>query len=244
MKYKITIEYNGWGFVGWQEQEGLRTIQSTIQQAIFSFSGETVVVHAAGRTDAGVHATGQVAHFELQKQTSPDEICGALNHFLRTEGIAVLSAEQVPHEFHARFCAKSRSYFYRIKNRRAHLTLDYRLAWMVPEKLDIDLMNEGAKYLIGKHNFESFRSTQCQANSPLRSIKSIVASRDGDDIRIDISAQSFLHNQVRIIVGTLRKIGNGCWKPSRVAEILETKNRSAAGETAPPYGLYLSKVEY
>jgi tRNA pseudouridine38-40 synthase len=243
-RYKITIEYDGSDFHGWQEQKGLRSVQQTIQEAIFKFSGESVVLYGAGRTDAGVHAIGQVGHFDLQTFKDPNEVSRALNHFLKNEKIAILKTEEVTEDFHARFSAVSRSYVYKILNRRAHLTTQKGLAWHVMEPLDVTLMHEAAQHLIGFHDLTSFRSAQCQSTSALKSISSIAVERHGENIEVFITARSFLHNQVRIIVGTLRKVGNGFWHPSKIQEIIEARDRSAAGQTAPPYGLYLRNCLY
>ena len=243
-RFKITIEYDGNGYYGWQEQEELPTIQGTIQEAIFQFCGERVVVNGAGRTDAGVHALSQVAHFEVVRDTNPNEVMNALNHFLQNSRIAILKCEEVDDTFNARFSAKSRSYVYTIINRRAHLTHEKGYAWHVVDELDIMLMNEGAEYLIGNHDLESFRAANCQARSARRSIDKLEVVRHGSKIKVFISAKSFLHNQVRIIVGTLRKVGNGSWNVNKIPEIIKSKNRSAAGPTAPACGLYLSAIEY
>lgn len=243
-RYKIEIEYDGGSFYGWQEQEELPTIQSSIQKAIQQFCGEVVVVHGAGRTDAGVHALKQVAHFDIDKVTTAKDVQSALNHFLQYSKIAILSAEEVENTFHARFSAKNRSYIYKIINRRQHLTHDKGFAWHVVEQLNIEAMNCGAKHLIGRHDFESFRSAQCQARSSLKSIDSLRVERHNNRVELFITARSFLHNQVRIIVGTLYKIGRGSWEPDKILEILALKSRSAAGRTAPAHGLYLSDVTY
>jgi tRNA pseudouridine38-40 synthase len=243
-RYKIKFEYDGSDFHGWQEQKGLVSVQETIQTAIENFSGEVVTVHGAGRTDAGVHALGQVAHFDLNNHKPSNEVCSALNHFLKNKKIAILEAVEVGQDFHARFSAKSRSYIYIIINRKAHLTTQQGLAWHIPEKLDENLMHAAAQHLTGLHDLASFRSSQCQAKSSVKSIDVIEVERYDERIEIFIKARSFLHNQVRIIVGTLRKIGNASWHPNKIQQILAARNRSAAGQTAPPYGLYLSGVEY
>jgi len=242
--YKIVIEYDGNGYYGWQEQEELPTIQGAIQDAIFQFCGERVIVHGAGRTDAGVHALAQVAHFHLIRDSSPDEVLSALNHFLQHTKITILSSELVDSDFHARFSAKYRSYIYTIINRKAHLTHDKGYAWHVIDYLDTSLMQAGAEYLIGNHNLESFRASSCQAHSARRSIEKLQVTRDGSEVKISITAKSFLHNQVRIIVGTLRKIGNGSWSSTKIPEIISARRREAAGPTAPSCGLYLSAVDY
>lgn len=243
-RFKVVVEYDGNGYYGWQEQEELPTIQGTIQDAIFQFCGEKVVVHGAGRTDAGVHALAQVAHFEVVRDTNPSEVMNALNHFLQHAKVAIISCELVDDSFHARFSAKSRSYVYTIINRKAHLTREKGYAWHVVEDLNVDLMNDAAQYLIGKHDLESFRAANCQAHSARRSIDKLQVVRNGCKVEVFITAKSFLHNQVRIIVGTLRKVGNGTWTPPKVAQIISARDRRAAGPTAPACGLYLSAVDY
>ncbi len=243
-RFKIVIEYDGSGYYGWQEQEELPTIQRAIQDAIFQFCGEKVVVHGAGRTDAGVHALAQVAHFEIVRMTNPNEIISALNHFLQYSRIAILNCEEVNDNFHARFSAKYRSYIYIIINRKAHLTQEKGYAWHVVEELDVDLMNEAAQHLIGHNNLESFRAANCQAKSAHRSIDKLEVIRHGSKVEACISAKSFLHNQVRIIIGTLRKLGNGSWNVNKIPEIIKAKKRAAAGPTAPACGLYLSDIGY
>jgi tRNA pseudouridine38-40 synthase len=243
-RYKIVIEYDGNGYYGWQEQEDLPTIQGVIQDAIFQFCGEKVILTGAGRTDAGVHALAQVAHFQILRETNANEVMGAINHFLQHTKIAIISCELVDNNFHARFSAKSRSYIYTIINRKTHLTHNKGYAWQVIDELDADLMHTGGQYLLGSHNLESFRAANCQAHSARRSIDKLQVIRHGNRVDVTITAKSFLHNQVRIIVGTLRKIGNGSWPPSKIAEIISARSRQAAGPTAPSSGLYLSGVEY
>lgn len=243
-RFKVIIEYDGNGYYGWQEQEELPTIQGVIQNAIFQFCGESVVVHGAGRTDAGVHALAQVAHFEIMRDTNPSEVMNALNHFLQFSGVAILNCEEVDNTFHARFSAQSRSYIYTIINRKTHLTHAKNYAWHVIDELDVTLMNAGAQYLIGNHDLQSFRAANCQARSARRSIDKLEVTRNNCKIEVSISAKSFLHNQVRIIVGTLRKIGNSSWSIDKIPEIIKSKNRSAAGPTAPACGLYLSDIKY
>lgn len=243
-RYKIVIEYDGNGYYGWQEQEDLPTIQGVIQDAIFQFCSERVVVHGAGRTDAGVHALAQVAHFDLIRETNPDEVMSAINHFLQHTKVAIITCALVDNDFHARFSAKYRSYIYTIINRRTHLTYNKGYGWHVIDELDAVLMDTGAQYLVGNHNLESFRAANCQAHSARRSIEKLKVVRNGSIIEVSITAKSFLHNQVRIIVGTLRKIGNGSWAPSKIPEIISAGSRQAAGPTAPGCGLYLSSVEY
>ena len=244
-RYKIELEYDGSDFSGWQQQDGVPSVQETVQNAIYAFTGEKVNIYGAGRTDAGVHALGQVAHFDLHKSFSADKVGNAMNHFLKRSNIGVLNVEVVDDSFHARFSAKSRSYIYRIINRRTPLTLERNRAWHVIQNLDVEKIQDAAQYLIGKHDFSSFRSTYCQSISPHKTLDVITVERHSMDlIEIYISARSFLHNQVRIIVGTLYKIGIGSWTSEKMLEILKARNRATAGQTAPPYGLYLYKIRY
>ncbi len=243
-RYKITIEYNGQPFIGWQRQEVEPSVQGTIEAALFKMSGSEITLHGAGRTDAGVHATGQVAHFDIRQDFPMDEIMGAINHYVKPLPISVLKVEAVDDEFHARFSALSRAYIYKIINRKAPLALENGRAWHIKEDLGIEAMQEAANYLIGKHDFSSFRSAQCQSKNPVKTIDTIELIRKGEGIEMHIKAPSFLHNQVRIIIGNLRKVGNGAFKPLQIKKILEAKDRTKAAETAPPDGLYLVEVKY
>ena len=243
-KYKITIEYDGTNFVGWQRQENGPSIQSSIEDAIKKISSETVNIFGAGRTDSGVHAKGQVAHFELSKNISLDKMQDGLNQHLRPLPIAILKVEAVDEDFHARFSAKLRIYKYLIINRRSPLTINKNQAWGVFKKLKIKIMKEAAIFLEGKKDFSAFRSIHCQASSSIKTIKSCTVQENEEYISINVSARSFLHSQVRIIVGTLVEIGKGKIKSEDVKKIIESKNRSEAGPTAPAHGLYLLKVEY
>lgn len=245
MRYKITIEYNGSGFSGWQKQQhSTNSIQEAIENAIFKFSGEEVTLYCGGRTDAGVHATGQVAHFDMQKEFELYRIRNATNYHLRSIPIVVLNAEVVDNAFHARFSAKKRYYEYKVVNRYAPAALEKGYVWQVFNPLDVNIMHEAAKYLIGKHDLSSFRSKDCQAKSPVKTIDDIDITQDGNQIYIKISALSFLHNQVRIIVGTLVEFGKNKTDPQKMRQIIDQQRRSAAGVTAPPYGLYLVKIDY
>ncbi|WP_168464085.1 tRNA pseudouridine(38-40) synthase TruA [Wolbachia endosymbiont of Ctenocephalides felis wCfeT] len=245
MRYKITIEYNGRNFSGWQKQQhSTNSIQETIESAIFSFSGEKIMLYCGGRTDAGVHAFGQVAHFDMQREFELYRIRNAINYHLKSIPIVVLNAEVVDDAFHARFSAKKRHYEYRIVNRYAPAALEYGYVWPVFNPLDINIMQEAAKYLIGRHDFSSFRSKDCQAANPVRTIDSIDIIQDGNRIHIKISALSFLHNQVRIIVGTLVEFGKNKTDPREMLNILNECKRAAAGVTAPSCGLYLVKIDY
>ncbi|MFW0776634.1 MAG: tRNA pseudouridine(38-40) synthase TruA [Rickettsiales bacterium] len=251
-KYKLTIEYDGTGFAGWQRQVEDPSIQASLIAAVKKFCGETVDVVGAGRTDAGVHATAQVAHIELSKEHDPFRIMQGLNFHLMSEEtappttnqITVVNAEAVEDNFHARFSATSRSYVYRIMNRRARLGLDIGRAWHVAEVLDVETMQEAANLLIGDHDFSSFRDSQCQAKSPVKTMEKLQVQRNGNEIRIYAHARSFLHHQVRIITGTLVLVGKGKWQVSDVQKALDAKERKAAGITAPPEGLYLIGVGY
>ncbi len=243
-RYKLVIEYDGRGLVGWQRQDNGPSVQAALEDAVKGFCGETVTAHAAGRTDAGVHALGQVAHIDLDKETDAETVRDALNHHLRPARIAVLCAEAVDAEFHARFSAVERAYLYRIVNRCAPLTLDHGRAWFVPVPLDATAMHQAAQALVGNHDFTSFRAAECQAKSPVKTLDALDVSRAGEEVRIAARARSFLHNQVRNMVGTLKLVGAGKWDRAAVEQALAARDRSAAGETAPPEGLYLAAVRY
>jgi tRNA pseudouridine38-40 synthase len=245
-RYRLTISYDGRPFVGWQIQgQGMGvSVQGVIKEAVRAFCGEDVKVAGAGRTDAGVHATGQIAHIDLTKDWRCDTVLGAVNALMRPHLVAVTAVEQVPETFDARFSAIRRHYLYRIVNTRANLALEEGRAWRVPRKLDAEAMHEGAKRLLGKHDFTTFRSTECQAKSPLRTLEQLDVSRHGEEIRINVSARSFLHNQVRSIVGSLELVGAGRWSADDLAAALEARDRKACGMVAPPDGLYLTQVDY
>jgi tRNA pseudouridine38-40 synthase len=243
-RYKILIEYDGAPFAGWQWQDNLPTVQGTIIAAIEAFSGQKVMVQGAGRTDAGVHALGQVAHFDLPNERDTDTIRDALNAHLRPHPVAVLSAEKVPDNFDARRSAVRRHYLYRIANRRADLAIDRGRAWRVSRLLDAEAMHAAAQRLVGKHDFTTFRSTDCQAKSPEKTLDRLDVSRAGGEIHIAAMARSFLHNQVRSMVGSLVLAGDGKWTPGDLARVLEARDRAACGPVAPPDGLYLVQVDY
>ena len=243
-RYKLTLEYDGRGFVGWQRQDNGPSIQQALERAIERFSGERVAVTGAGRTDAGVHARGQVAHFDLAKPRPESEVFGALNHHLKPAAIAVLSVEAVDDDFHARFSAVGRRYRYRIINRHAPLTLDAGRAWWVPAALDAEAMDGAAQVLVGRHDFTSFRATQCQAKSPVKTLDALMVARTGEEIEITAGARSFLHNQVRNMVGSLALVGEGKWTKDDLAAALAACDRTAAGPCAPPEGLTLMEVRY
>ena len=243
-RYKLTLEYDGTPFVGWQRQDGQMSVQGRLAQAIKDFSGEDVMPGGAGRTDAGVHALGQVAHVDLERDWAPDKIRDAINAQLRPEPISVLVCEQAPDDFDARFSAKARHYLYRIVDRRSPLALERGRAWGVFKPLDTKVMHDAAQVLIGHHDFTTFRSTECQAASPEKTLDRLEVSRHGEIVRIEASARSFLHNQVRSMVGSLKLVGEGRWTSGDLKKALEAKDRAACGPVAPPQGLYLVKVDY
>jgi tRNA pseudouridine38-40 synthase len=243
-RYKIIIEYDGAPFVGWQLQEKDLSVQGAIMAAIEAFSGEKVTVRGAGRTDAGVHALGQVAHFDLSGDRDTDTVRDALNAHLRPHPVAVLAAEKVAPDFDARRSARRRHYLYRIANRRPDLALERGRAWRVPRRLAAEAMHAAAQRLIGKHDFTTFRSTECQAQSPDKTLDRLDVSRVGDEVHITAVARSFLHNQVRSMVGSLVLVGDGKWPVDGMWRALQARDRAACGPVAPPEGLYLVKVDY
>jgi tRNA pseudouridine38-40 synthase len=243
-RYKIIVEYDGAPFVGWQLQEKDPSVQGALMAAIAAFSGEKVMVQGAGRTDAGVHAIGQVAHFDLATERETDTVRDAINAHLRPNPVAVLSAEKVAADFDARRSALRRHYLYRIGNRRPDLALERGRAWRVPRRLDADAMHTAAQRLIGKHDFTTFRSTECQAKSPEKTLDRLDVSRAADEVHITAVARSFLHNQVRSMVGSLALVGDGKWQPDDLWRALQARDREACGPVAPPEGLYLVRVDY
>ena len=243
-RYKLTIEYDGGPFVGWQRQENGRSVQQAIEEAVAAFSGETVVVKGAGRTDSGVHALGQVAHIDLVREFDDDTVRDAINAKLKPEPVAILVAERAVNDFDARFSAVKRHYLYRILNRRAQPAVDAGRVWWVTSPLDAEAMHMAAQALVGNHDFTTFRSSECQAKSPVKTLDRLDVSRAGDEVTVSASARSFLHNQVRSMVGALRKVGDGKWPVAAVGEALEAKDRARAGPVAPPEGLYLVRVDY
>jgi tRNA pseudouridine38-40 synthase len=243
-RYKLTIEYDGTPFVGWQVQDNGPSVQGYITEAVRAFSGEEVVVRGAGRTDAGVHALGQVAHFDLTTIWEADTVRDAINAHLRPHPIAVLAAEQVADDFDARFSATRRRYVYRIINRRADLTVERNRVWRISRDLDAAAMHAAAQRLIGRHDFTTFRAAECQAKSPVKTLDSLDVERRGDELRVAATARSFLHHQVRSMVGSLVRVGEGSWSADDLAGALAARNRAACGPVAPPEGLYLVAVEY
>ena len=243
-RYKLTVEYDGRPFAGWQIQADQLTVQGLLTAAVEALSGDKTLVQGAGRTDAGVHARAQVAHADLTKEWETDTIRDALNAHLRPHPIAILAAERAADDFNARTSAIRRHYLYRIINRRADLTLEAGRAWRVPRPLDAAAMHKAAQRLIGKHDFTTFRSTECQAKSPVKTLDILKVERSDEDVYVIAVARSFLHNQVRSMVGSLVPVGEGKWSPDDLGKALEARDRAACGPVAPPDGLYLSKVEY
>lgn len=240
----ITIEYDGGPYIGWQRQNNGPSIQTTIENAALAFVQAPVAVLGAGRTDAGVHATGQAAHLDVPKKFTAPEVMEALNAHLSSVPITILSANEVPNDFHARFSATSRRYLYRILSRRQPPALNIGRAWHHKHSLDLNLMEAASKHFLGQHDFTSFRASKCQANSPIRTLDRLDVEAVGNEIHIHAEARSFLHHQVRNITGTLTLVGRGKWRPSDVKIALKATCRSAAGPTAPAHGLYLVGVDY
>ncbi len=243
-RFALTIEYDGRPFMGWQRQDHGPSVQQAIEEAAFAVTGERVAVHAAGRTDAGVHATAMRAHLDIAKAITPFRLSEALNAKLRPAPVAVLSCEVVADDWHARFSCLARHYAYRIAIRRAPLTWEKGLVWRLMTPLDLDAMREGAAMLLGQHDFTTFRSAHCQADSPLRTLDRLDVSGDGARIVVEASARSFLHHQVRSMVGCLALVGQGKWWPQQMREALEAKDRAALGLNAPPDGLWFVRADY
>jgi len=243
-RYKLIIEYDGTSFVGWQAQDNGVSVQGALTDAIAGFAGEEVAVSGAGRTDTGVHALGQVAHIDLGKDWDSDNVRDAINFHLRPRPIAVLAAEKVAATFDARFSAVKRHYLYRIINRRADLTLDIDRAWRLPRPLDVAAMHAAAQRLTGKHDFTTFRSTECQAKSPVKTLDRLDVTRAGDEVRVAAAARSFLQHQVRSMVGSLVHVGEGKWNADDLSAALVARDRPRCGQVAPPHGLYLVRVDY
>lgn len=243
-RYKLLIEYDGTAFVGWQRQDNGLSVQGVLEQAALRLCGRPTALYAAGRTDAGVHATGQVAHLDLDKDYGGDTVRNALNYHLKPHRVTVVAAEAVADDFHARFSATGRAYLYRILNRRAPPAIERGHVWWVPVALDAEAMNAGARRLLGHHDFTTFRASECQANSPMKTLDTLRVERRSDALEIVAEARSFLHHQVRNMVGTLKLAGEGKWSPDDVTRALEARDRARGGATAPACGLYLTGVSY
>lgn len=245
-RYRIDIEYDGGAYAGWQRQAGQPSVQEAIERAIHGFTGEAVTLRGAGRTDAGVHATGQVAHFDLERHWQADRLQGALNAHLKLAGetVAALAAVEVAADFDARFSATARHYLYVILDRRAPPALLRGKVWHVPRRLDADAMHEAAQRLLGRHDFTTFRSVQCQSASPVKTLDRLDVARDGDLVEVRASARSFLHNQVRSMVGSLKRVGEGGWSAGELESALKAADRARCGPVAPADGLYLTRVDY
>ncbi|MEJ0095567.1 MAG: tRNA pseudouridine(38-40) synthase TruA [Methylocella sp.] len=243
-RYKLLIEYDGAPYVGWQRQTNGIAVQEVIETAIAAFCGEDIRIRGAGRTDAGVHAKGQVAHADLTKEWRGDVLRDALNSYLRPQPVAILAAEQVSEAFDARFSAVRRHYLYKIVNRRAPLTFERGLSWLVKRDLDAGAMQEAAQKLLGRHDFSTFRDSECQAESPLRTLDQLDITRSGEQIHIRAAARSFLHSQVRSMVGSLEHVGSGRWSVQDMVAAFEARDRRRCGMVAPPDGLYFMQVDY
>src|SRR5271168_2052127 len=243
-RFKLIIEYDGSPFVGWQRQENGLSVQEALEGALFAMTGERVIVHGAGRTDAGVHALGQVAHVDLEREWDPFRLGEGLNALLRPHPVAVINAESAHPDFDARRSASARHYLYRIVNRRAPLTLERGRAWRLKPPLDAGAMHDAAQALIGRHDFSTFRDAQCQAKSPIRTLDRLDVTRDGDEVLIEASALSFLHRQVRSMVGSLVEVGVGRSSRGDLKAALDAADRARCGPVAPAFGLYLARVDY
>jgi tRNA pseudouridine38-40 synthase len=243
-RYRLTLEYDGTPFSGWQIQPDGPSVQGAVEDALAAFTTERVIVRGAGRTDAGVHALGQEAHIDLDRDWDPGKLREAINFHLRPAPVAAISIVKVPDSFDARFSATARHYVYRILNRRAPPVLQRNHVWWVAFPLDAEAMQEAAQGILGHHDFTTFRAAACQAKSPWRTLDRLDVTRTGDQIRIDVSARSFLHNQVRSLAGSLKLVGAGKWPPAQLRAALDARDRSACGPVAPPTGLYLTRVDY
>ena len=243
-RWRLTIEYDGNPFMGWQRQEHGPSVQQTLEEALLQMTGEKAVFTAAGRTDAGVHALAMSTHVEIERRLTSHRLREGLNALVRPHPISVLSVEHVDDDWHARFSCVGRRYLYRILNRRAPPALDSGKVWHVAVPLDLDPMREGAAFLIGRHDFTTFRSAQCQSDSPVKTLDSLEVRRLGDEIHVTAAARSFLHHQVRSMVGCLALVGRGQWQPSEMQRALDARDRSALGFNAPPHGLYFVEAIY
>lgn len=243
-RFALTLEYDGTPFAGLQRQSAAPSVQAAIEEAAFAVTGERATMHAAGRTDAGVHARAMRAHLDIAKDIAPFRLMGALNAHLRPAPVAVLDCQQVADDWHARFSCVGRAYEYRIANRRAPLALERGRAWLVPQPLDAEAMHAAAQALVGRHDFTTFRSVHCQAASAVKTLDRLDVQRKGDHVIVETSARSFLHHQVRSMVGCLALVGMGRWRPDQIAEALAARDRQRLGLNAPPHGLYFVRAFY
>jgi tRNA pseudouridine38-40 synthase len=243
-RWRLTIEYDGGPFMGWQRQEHGPSVQQALEEALARMTGELPTIHAAGRTDAGVHALAMSAHVEIEKTFTPHRLREGVNALVRPHPISVLSAQHVPDDWHARFSCVGRRYLYRILNRRAPPALDRGRVWHVAVPLDSEAMADGAAFLVGRHDFTTFRSVQCQSDSPVKTLDRLDVTRVGDEVHIEAAARSFLHHQVRSMVGCLALVGRGQWNPADIRSALDARERSALGYNAPPQGLYFVEAIY
>jgi tRNA pseudouridine38-40 synthase len=243
-RWRLTIEYDGGPFMGWQRQEHGPSVQQALEEALNRMTGELAAVHAAGRTDAGVHALAMSAHVDVEKNVTEHRLREGLNALVRPHPISVLSVEKVADDWHARFSCIGRRYLYRILNRRAPPALERGRVWHVPVPVDVDAMAEGAAMLVGRHDFTTFRSVHCQSDSPVKTLDGLEVRRDGDEIHVEAAARSFLHHQVRSMVGCLALVGRGQWNPQDIRRALEARDRAALGLNAPPDGLYFVEAVY
>ena len=243
-RWRLTLEYDGGPFMGWQRQDHGPSVQQALEEALAQMTGEQAAFTAAGRTDAGVHALAMTAHVDIGRELTPHRLRDGLNALVRPHPISVLAAEQVPGDWHARFSCIGRRYLYRLLNRRAPPALDAGRVWHVAVPLDVAAMAQGAAMLTGRHDFTTFRSAQCQSDSPVKTLDRLDVRREGEEIRIEAAARSFLHHQVRSMVGCLALVGRGQWKPADIGKALEARDRSALGLNAPPHGLYFVEALY
>jgi len=243
-RFRLTVEFDGGPFMGWQRQAHGPSVQQALEEAVAAVTGETVVSHAAGRTDAGVHALAMTAHVDVAKAITPFRLMEGVNALIRPNPIAILACEIVPDDWHARFSCVGREYLYRISNRRAPLTLDLGRAWRIARDLDADAMHDAAQVLVGLHDFTTFRSAHCQAESPVKTLDRLDVRRKGDEVLVEAAARSFLHHQVRSMVGCLSMVGQGQWNKADLKDALKAADRAALGLNAPPDGLYFVKANY
>ena len=243
-RWRLTIEYDGGPFMGWQRQDHGPSVQETLEEALQRMTGEAAAVHSAGRTDGGVHALAMAAHADIEKPLTEHRLREGLNALVRPQPISVLDVAQVADDWHARFSCTGRRYLYRILDRRPPPALDHGRVWHIASPLDLDAMREGAAMLVGRHDFTTFRSAHCQAESPVKTLDRLEVSREGDEIRVEAAARSFLHHQVRSMVGCLALVGRGQWKPEDMRSALEARDRTALGFNAPPQGLYFVEATY